>query len=227
MSVQEIFQSEEFNNLSIDEFKNKFRDNQNFQKLLELKNIHLDLLIGPSRFTKHMLDSRGNNINGWSTNEKRGNKDYDSPVGWIGIGLKVMDHYDDNNIWLGKNNVNGEWSVAYHALGKGQSSDNVKKTIGLISKMSFRPGPGQMHAQCDDINHPGNKVGNGVYVTPSISNAEAYAGISEINGIKYKIVLMVRVKPEAVRECNCKSRFWIVNGNCDDTRLYRILFKRC
>ena len=173
-----------------------------------------------------MLDYRGNKINGWSENEKRGNTNYESPVGWIGIGLNVMDKYENNN-WLGKNNINGEWNVAYHGLGNGQSSDNIKKIIGIIFKYGFKPAIYQINANCDDINHSGKKVGNGICVTPSIKIAEAYAGKLEINGIEYKKVLMVRVKPEAVRECNCHNSFWVVNGTCDEIRLYRILFKRC
>ena len=70
MSVQEIFQTEEFNYLSLDEFKNKYVNNQNFQKLLELKNIYCDLILGPSKFIPRMLDYRGNKIDGWSKNEK-------------------------------------------------------------------------------------------------------------------------------------------------------------
>ena len=228
MSVQEIFQSEDFNDLSLEEFKNKYVNNRNFQELIELKNIYCDLLFGPSRFTKNMLDYRGNKIDGWSENEKRGNRNYEPPLEWIGIGLKVMKYYDGgNDDWLGNTNINGEWNVAYHAVEYGQSSNNIKKIIGFIFRGGFKPGLVQMHANCDDINHSGKKIGNGIYVTPSISTAEAYAGILEINGLKYKTVLMVRVKPEAVRECNCHDNFWVVNGTSDEIRLYRILFKRC
>jgi len=228
MSIQEIFQSKEFNYLSLDELKNKYLNNPNFQKLIELKNIYCDLISGPTKFMPSMLDYRGNKINEWSENEKRGNRNYESPVGWIGIGLNVMGKYDyGNDNWLGNNNINGEWNVAYHAVGYGQSSDTIKNIIGYIFKCCFKPAKYQMNANCDDINHSGKKVGNGVYVTPSIKTAEAYAGKLEINGIEYKTVLMVRVKPEAVRECNCHNSFWVVNGTCDEIRLYRILFKRC
>ena len=41
----------------------------------------------------------------------------------------------------------------------------------------------------------------GVYVTPNITNAEAYSGDSIINGKSYKIVLMVSVKASAIRGC--------------------------
>ena len=139
-----------------------------------------------------------------------------------------MGKYDyGNDNWLGNNNINGEWNVAYHWVGSGQKSNNVKDIIGRIFRSGFKQGPGQAHSYCDDINHLGKKVGKGISVTPSIQLAEAYAGILEINGIKYKAVLMVRVKPEAVRECNCHNDFWVVNETCDEIRVYRILFKRC
>ena len=64
MSIQEIFQSKEFNYLSLDELKNKYLNNPNFQKLIELKNIYCDLISGPSKFIPRMLDYRGNKING-------------------------------------------------------------------------------------------------------------------------------------------------------------------
>ena len=81
-----------------------------------------------------------------------------------------------------------------------------------------------MLANCDDINNLGKKVGNGAYIAPSISTAEAYAGIIEINDIKYKTVLMLRVKPESIREFNCRSGFWVVNGTIDEIRIYRIYY---
>ena len=85
-----------------------------------------------------------------------------------------------------------------------------------------------MHKDCYDVFHPGQKVGRGVYCTPSIKTAgDYYSGISEINGIKYKTVLMVRVKPEAIRNCKCYDDYWVVNGTTDEIRPYRILYKKC
>ena len=58
-----------------------------------------------------------------------------------------------------------------------------------------------------------------------------YAGISDINGKSYKTVLMVRVKPDAIRHCDVcdDSRapydYWVVNGTTDEIRPYRILYK--
>ena len=211
--------------MTIDEFKNIFKNNQNFEELINLKIIFNDLMIGPSNLTKNMLDYRGNKIDGWSSDEKRGNKEYKPPIGLIGFGLKVLDKYE-KNIWIGNNNSIGEWPVAYHGVGTNQSSDHVKTIVGLIYRDTFKIGKRQAHNYFKDIYHPGKKVGNGVYCMTSIQAAEAYAGISEINDIKYKTVLMARIKPEAIGHCKCESFNWVVNGTTDEIRPYRILFKK-
>ena len=184
--------------------------------------------MGGVKLTRNLLDPAGNRNNGWPIGEKRGGKDYDSPQGWNGIGLKVKGKYDNgDDTWIGMANVPGEWCVAYHGVGVGQSSDNVKNVVGIISKTTFKAGSRQAHEFCPDKNHPGQKVGVGVYCTPTIKTAEGYAGISNINGINYKTVLMVRVKNEAIRQCDCISDYWVVNGTPDEIRPYRILYKKC
>ena len=93
----------------------------------------------------------------------------------------------------------------------------------------FKPGYGQYHEICEDIYHPGMKVGRGVYCQPKIETAEGFCGISEINGIKYKTVLMTRVKPDAIRQCQCtkgNEEYWVVDGTPDEIRPYRILYKK-
>ena len=130
-------------------------------------------------------------------------------------------------------NSPGEWCVAYHGVGTGQGSDNVKDITGKIVKTQFKAGWRQAHSECDDQFHPGKKVGDGVYCTPTIKTAEDYAGISTINGINYKTALMVRVKPSALRHCDtcwdskAPYNYWVVNGTTDEIRPYRILYKRC
>jgi hypothetical protein len=65
-------------------------------------------------------------------------------LGWIGIGLKVLDKYDNgNNNWIGMNNQEGEWCVAYHGVGRYKDSDEVKKITSAIYKTEFKPGWGQ------------------------------------------------------------------------------------
>ena len=65
------------------------------------------------RLNKKLLDHRGNRKEGWGIYEKRGNKNYELPLGWIWIGLNVLDKYDfGNNTWIGMENMEGEWCVA-------------------------------------------------------------------------------------------------------------------
>ena len=227
VSVQIIFQSDDFNNLDLNEFKNKFKYDNNYPELQNLKKIHTDTIMGGCKLTKNQLDSRGNRVSGWGKNELRGNKPYNGPEGWIGIGLKVLDKYDNgNNEWIGMNNTKGEWCVAYHGVGRSQNSDNVKDITGKIFKGGFKAGQNQVHRNCSDIYHPGNIVGDGVYITPNITIAEGYSGESNINGKSYKTVLMVRVKPSAIRGCTDQKEYWVVNGTTDEIRPYRILYKK-
>lgn len=184
--VQNIFQSEDFNKLSLDEFENKFRNEINFQELKIIKLIYSDILKGCC-LREDQLDYRGNRLSGWAENEIRGNKPYYPPIGWIGFGLKVKGKYE-NDLWMGNFNTPGEWCIAYHGVGRGRSSDEIKRIIGLIYKTRFKPGPGQAHSHCSDIYREGAKVGVGVSISLKTKIAEDYAGISEINGKKYKSV---------------------------------------
>ena len=199
----QIFQSDEFNALEKNEFLSKFKKDKNLYDLFKcLKEIQEDLIMGPAKLSINMLDPRGNKFEGWSEGEKRGGLCYDPQLRWIGFGLKVRGKYDDgNDNWIGKNNISS-WCVAYHGVGRGQSSKKVKEIIGLICKNRFKPGCGQTHKNCSDINHPGKKVGDGVYFCQEIKKAEEYAGIININGLNYKVVLMTRIKPSSLRRCN-------------------------
>ena len=235
LRVQVIFQNDDFHNLDKNQFMNKFKNDPEFKELSNLKEIHEDIIMGGVKLSRNQLDPRGNRNDGWAVGKKRGGKDYDPPIGWNGIGLKVKDKYDNgDNTWLGMKNKPGEWCVAYHGVCYKQNSDDVKNITGIIYKSEyFKPGSRQRHAGCNDQYHPGKKVGNGVYCTPTIKTAEGYAGKSNINGTNYKTVLMVRVKPSAIRHCDdCKRskapyNYWVVNGTIDEIRPYRILYKKC
>ena len=223
-----IFQSDEFNNLNVNDFINKFKNDNNYPQLKNLKEVHTDVIMEGCKLSKSQLDSRGNRVDWPKSEERRGKKPYNAPVGWIGIGLKVMDKYDNgNNKWIGMKNIDGEWCVAYHGVGRGKDSNTIKDITGKIVKSEFRAGPNQIHGDCNDIYHPGKKVGNGVYCTPSINIADSYSGVSVINGEKYKTVLMVRVKPEAIRGCSCNLDYWVVDGTTNEICPYRILYKKC
>ena len=224
--VQIIFQNEEFNDLDDNEFLEKFKNDDEYEELKNLKEFHSEVILSACKLSKNHLDSEGNRIEGWGEGEKRGNMPYDPPIGWIGIGLKVVDIFEDN-IWIGMNNAEGEWCVAYHGVGRDQSSNDVNNITKKICVGGFKKGPNQQHQECDDLNHPGNKVGSGVYCTPSINIAEGYAGESNINGKTYKTVLMLRVNPKAIRRCDCQKDYWVVDGTPKEIRPYRILYKVC
>ena len=104
----------------------------------------------------------------------------------------------------------------------------MKHITGIIPKTTFKAGANQVHSSHDNINKPGSKVGDGVYVTHNIETACGYSGYSEINGSKYYTALMVRVKPDAIRQCKCDyaKDYWVVNGTTDEIRPYRILYKK-
>ena len=53
--------------------------------------------MGAVKISRNNLDPNGNRIDGWGVGEKRGGRDYDPPIGWIGIGLKICGKYDNGD----------------------------------------------------------------------------------------------------------------------------------
>ena len=107
----------------------------------------------------------------------------------ITFGLKVLDKYDQgNNNWIAMDGNPEEWAVAYHGIGRNRNDveDITRKIVKGGSKI------GKVHALADydDINHPGKKIGKGIYVSPKIEYIEKndYAGKSNtvINGKRFK-----------------------------------------
>ena len=61
------------------------------------------------KLSKSHLDARGNRFDNLAINKKRGNKPYNLPLGWIGIGLNVLDKYENgDNKWIVMKNIKGE-----------------------------------------------------------------------------------------------------------------------
>ena len=189
-----------------------------------------------------MFDEKGNRYNDeeWGRNEKRGPshhlEDYIPPLGYLGYGLKVWDQYDNgDNTWLGYQNVEGEWYVAYHGTGNNE-------VIGKIVREGLKKGPNQNYSDSENINELSNSIfpicGNGVYLSPEIEVAQDYSQDKEgidLNGNEYYIIFMCRVNPYKVRFAKKDySRYWIVGGDSynegnkssDEIRPYRILVKK-
>ena len=65
----------------------------------------------------------------------------------------------------------------------------------------------------------------GIYFYQDINIAEKQASIIDINGIRYKILIMCRVNPNKIRIPESCPFIWILNPNTFEIRQYRILIK--
>ena len=83
----------------------------------------------------------------------------------------------------------------------------------------------QIYESDDDIRHRNQKVGVGVYCSPSLSVIDGYAGIMNVHGHNYKVAFMLRVKPDKIRIAKNNPDYWVLNGTSDEIRPYRILIK--
>lgn len=225
--VHVIFLSDQFDNLDPEQLKNLMKKDKDFKELYYLKEIQRKVIMDGVKLTRKMLDYRGNKTpDGYGIGQKRGTYDYIPPLGWKAFGLKVLDKYDQgNNDWIAMDGNKNEWAIAYHGIGR--SSDDVEGITNKIVNGGFKKGKYQCLSNEDDINHPGQKIGIGVYVSPKIEYIETnnYAGKSNImiNGKKFKMAFMLRVKPDKIRRCTKYIDEWILEPN--EIRPYRILLK--
>ena len=89
----------------------------------------------------------------------------------------------------------------------------------------FKPGGRQAYQYDDDANHPGQKIGKGVYCSPNPNVMDKYAKKTKNNGKTYKMGFMMRVKPDKIRYSNSKKDYWVLDGTTEQIRPYRILIK--
>jgi hypothetical protein len=78
----------------------------------------------------------------------------------------------------------------------------------------------------NDINHPGSKIGEGVYCSPNTNILDTDGGVVQVNNKNYKIGFMLRVRPDKIRIAQSNNDYWVLNGNSDEIRPYRILIKQ-
>ena len=238
-SVQLIFESNEFNNINLDinSFKAKLNDGE-FAELKGLKEIQSSLIMEGIKLSPSMLDERGNRISGWGENEKRGGFNYIPPKGWKGFGLKVWGKYDNgNNAWLASDGNPQEWAIAYHGIGAKGSCKKVEDAAKNIYLGVFKAGFGQAHKGEKNINNRyipkdannnhSEFVGIGVYCSPEPNVMDYYAQTSteQVNGKKYKIGFMMRVRPDKIRISQITPSYWVLDGATDEMRPYRIMLK--
>ena len=190
----------------MNKFKEKFKNENDFNELNNLKQIQKELIIKGCDLNLNILDNKGNKEFKWSKGEKRGGFDYiPPPKGWKGFGINVLNKYDNgNNDWLSKDGNKNEWAIAYHGIGiKMGSKFTLEKVTNCILKEGFKAGHGQAYAEDEDERHPGNKVGVGVYCSPDPLVMEDYAKDAEtttsVNNKKFIMGFMIRVKPDKIR----------------------------
>ena len=197
----------------------------------------INFLINECNIKPEMLDSEGNCLGNWRINQKNGPpeylKDYYPPLNWIGVGLKVLNVYDNrDNTWLSTLNIKGEWYIAYHPI------KSINSILGILIN-GFRKGPYQDCKDYINLNLLSYRVyplcGEGVYFIPNIEETKKYTQVFEYLGKKFRIAFMCRINPYKVRiaKIGPMNESWIVNGDDlndpfgrkrdDEVRVYRIL----
>jgi hypothetical protein len=204
MLIKSNFNKEITKDKLIDIFRKQDND------LNTLSKIDTEKIISIIKLNKSMLSPQFNNKeNKWSIGEKRGGEDYIPPLGWINYALNIENCYGDkNNNWISYSHLPGEWCNAYCGF------------KGITQSIN------QIYENEDDFKHPGRKVGIGVYCPSDPSIMEKDTETIDVNGEKYKIGFMLRVKPDTIRACEKNKRIWVVNGNDNEFRPYGILVKK-
>ena len=192
----------------------------------KLEQLTYDYLIKECQCNEQYLDKKGNTFFYFAPEDsKRGGEFYQVPVGWIAFGIEVTNKYGGNTDWLGRDGNPEEWAVAYHGFGARMQPDKIKGIIKTIVHDNLKPGAGQAYSGAPDKRHPGKKCGNGVYITPKLEVATQYAGMITLGNKSYRLVIMVRVNPSFIREPQNMPGYWIVDGNGNQLRPYRLLIK--
>ena len=191
-------------------FSLDFRSNESnisYNKLKnfhEIKNVKEKCLIEGCQLNSDIFDPDGNNEDGgWGIGEMRGGEKYLPPLGWKGYGLKVKGKYDNgNNTWLSYQNLEGVFAIAYFGISNVYGNKkNLNHFLNEVnSKKALNMGYEQIYKNDIDLRNPSQKCGNGIYLFQDPKIAENTAGILDIGGVRYKILLMCRVNPKKIRQ---------------------------
>ena len=77
----------------------------------------------------------------------------------------------------------------------------------------------------EDSNHPVQKVGEGFYCSPNTNFQIVMEKQFKLEIKTYKIGFMLKVKPDKIRISKINRVYWVLNGNSDELRPYKILIK--
>lgn len=132
---------------------------------------------------------------GMPAQDRRGKRPYYLPLGWYRFGLNVQNKYKDDELWLGRSNVDGEWPVAFH----GTRADAVSGIVqqGLLTKAVETDAMLEeaIEQQGEEVNRPGLYVathcngGSDLYTEPFV--VKSASGQNK----QFRIVFQCRVQP--------------------------------
>ena len=210
------------NNNNIEGLENFLKsENLEVQKSLLLNNIILSPCIFEQNFCKTEKS--------WSSKKsKRGGKEYIPPLGWFGISLKVSEKYEKKMTWLGKKNIDGEWAVAYHAIGNGNIFNRILNILdGNLKNEEIKLYKNDKNVENNKSKYP--LCGEGLYCAPDIQDVEKFADKKSLGyfNIKFQFALMTRVNPSRIRNPGIYPVCYILSRNDEEIRPYRLLFKIC
>ena len=217
-----IYNYNNYSSINIEDIENFLKS----EHLIITSNLLLNnMILSPCIFETNFCKRE----NFWSKKKsQRGGKEYIPPWGWYGISLKVSQKYEKNMAWLGKKNTNGEWIVAYHAIGNG----NIFNRILNILDGNLKSEEIKLYKKDKNIEKNSNKYpycGEGLLCGPDIKDVEKLADKRSLGlyNIKFQFALMNRVSPNKIRNPGIFPVCWILSGNSDEIRPYRLLFKIC
>ena len=205
--IDNFIRTEKFSELLPQEIK---IDYPNINELYDIKTIINNLFYNECDIEKESLDYKGNFIN---PNKElilnRGNERYYPPYGWIGIGLKVIGIYN-NDEWLNDKNESNKWVTAYYTIDSQLSSNEIKKKL---KKLIFFLEPKKIKNY---------RYNDGIYLYKEITNAENKTGTIILDKKRYKLILMVKALIDKILESK-NPDYYILEK--EYIRTYRILLK--
>ena len=139
---------------------------------------------------------------------------YFPPVGWFGVGLKTQEE-------------NTNWPIAYIAINGSKFYENYGQIIRIleiiIQNKKIDILVSDLENKEKDRRHLNNIIGKGIFLFQRIECAEKCTNIIEFGEKKYKIILMVKVKKDKIKESEKHRGVWFVDK--DSIHIYRVLFK--
>eukprot|EP00933_Yihiella_yeosuensis_P037945 TRINITY_DN31935_c0_g1_i1.p1 TRINITY_DN31935_c0_g1~~TRINITY_DN31935_c0_g1_i1.p1 ORF type:complete len:385 (-),score=64.37 TRINITY_DN31935_c0_g1_i1:121-1275(-) len=148
----------------------------------------------------------------------RGGLPYRRPLGWKRFALDVEDKFERPAAWLGHQDQEGEWAVAYH----GTSAFAVQSIARDGIRAGGTGGVRQQH---------GALYGPGIYCAPHPECAAFFANtvpVEEEGSAHYfQVVFQCRVRPGSFqRHKDSLGEFWVVKSEAD-VRPYGLLLGEC